>query len=216
MPNVVLLGDSSFDNAVYVGRAGVPVLGHLRARLPPPWKATLCAKDGATTLDVDQQLARIPEDATHLVVSVGGNNALLAAGVLREKARSVADVLERFHTLGATFERFYREMLDVVLARALPTGVCAIYNPAPPDPHERRLMAAGLQFFNDAILRVAFEHGLPVLDLRLTCADEGDLANPIEPSSLGGVKIADGIAQLVTTHDFAARRTTIYIGRAAR
>lgn len=214
MPHVALLGDSSFDNAAYVGRGGVPVLGHLRARLPAGWKASLCAVDGATTLDIGQQLARVPADATHLVVSVGGNNALLAAGILREKARSVAEVLGRFYELGAAFERHYGEMLDEVLARGLPTGVCAIYNPAPPDETERRVMAVGLQNFNDVILRAAFERALPVVDLRLTCASPGDLANPIEPSSAGGAKIADGIARLVTTHDFAAGRSAVFVGRA--
>lgn len=213
MPHVVLLGDSSFDNAAYVGRGGVPVLGHLRARLPPGWAATLGAVDGATTLDIERQLARVPTSATHLVVSVGGNDALLAAGVLREKARSVADVLLRFHEIGVVFARHYHAMLDLVLARGLPTAVCAIYEPAPPGETERRIMAVGLQTFNDVILRAAFARGLPAVDLRLTCAASGDLANPIEPSSAGGAKIADGIARLLAEHEFSRHCAAVYVGR---
>jgi hypothetical protein len=44
--------------------------------------------------------------------------------------------------------------------------------------------------FNDAILRVGFEFGLTVIDLRFVCASPEDYANPIESSSKGGAKIA--------------------------
>ena len=40
---------------------------------------------------------------------------------------------------------------------------------------------------------VAFEHALTIIDLRLVCNDPRDYANPIEPSSRGGAKIARAI-----------------------
>jgi hypothetical protein len=46
---------------------------------------------------------------------------------------------------------------------------------------------------NDVILRVGFELGLTVIDLRLICSSNEDYANPIEPSSKGGAKIARSI-----------------------
>src|SRR3712207_7657631 len=46
MPHVVLLGDSIFDNKSYVG-GGPDVIAQVRDDLPPGWKATLCAVDGA-------------------------------------------------------------------------------------------------------------------------------------------------------------------------
>ena len=48
--------------------------------------------------------------------------------------------------------------------------------------------------FNDVILRVAFKHGLSVIDLRLICNEVVDYANSIEPSGIGGRKIAGAIA----------------------
>ena len=48
------------------------------------------------------------------------------------------------------------------------------------------------------ILRVAISHRLPVIDLRAICASPEDYANPIEPSSAGGAKIARAIAALAT------------------
>jgi hypothetical protein len=51
--------------------------------------------------------------------------------------------------------------------------------------------------FNDCIVRAAFAHGLPLLDLRLICTEEADYANSIEPSARGGEKIARAIVEYV-------------------
>jgi hypothetical protein len=68
---------------------------------------------------------------------------------------------------------------------------------------------AGLTVFNDRIISAAFAHDLPLLDLRLICAEEGDYANPIEPSAQGGEKIARAIAELVE-RGFAGVRTKVF------
>ena len=52
--------------------------------------------------------------------------------------------------------------------------------------------------FNDVILRVAVEYGLAVIDLRFVCTEPSDYANPIEPSSIGGAKIARAIVDLLS------------------
>ena len=76
-PHLVLLGDSIFDNAIYVPD-GPSVIDHLRTILPAEWRATLLANDGDVTADVEGQLLKLPADATHLIISVGGNDALTA------------------------------------------------------------------------------------------------------------------------------------------
>ncbi|HEV2707594.1 MAG TPA: SGNH/GDSL hydrolase family protein [Pyrinomonadaceae bacterium] len=208
--HVVLLGDSIFDNAAYVG--GAPdVVRQLRERLPEDWRASLCAVDGAVIRSVERQLRETPEEASHLVLSVGGNDALGYAGILREGARSVAEVLDRLSDIAERFEAEYHQMLDAVLRRALPTGVCTVYYPNFPDADAQRLSVAALSLFNDAIIRAAFTRGLPLIDLRLVCNDAADYANPIEPSAHGGAKIASAIARLVTEHNFARRRTEVFI-----
>lgn len=210
MPHVVLLGDSIFDNHAYVQRGEPDVIRQLRAHLPEDWRATLLAVDGDVTRNVHQQLARMPEDATHLVISVGGNDALGHLDVLSRPASSVAQALGRLATIQDEFEPAYRSMLDAVLARRLPTAICTIYNGNFPDASYQRIATLGVTIWDDAILRSATEYGLPVLDLRLICTDPADYANPIEPSARGGDKIAAAIAALVTTHDFTHRRTQIY------
>lgn len=133
MPHVVLVGDSIFDNAAYT-EGGPDVVSQVRALLPPGWEATLLAVDGAITDDVAGQLGRLPEQATRLVLSVGGNNALQRGG-----------------------------------------------------------------------------HSLPVIDLRSVCATREDYANPIEPSSVGGEKIARVIVGLICGARTTAPATRIVV-----
>jgi hypothetical protein len=197
MRHVVLLGDSVFDNAAYVA-GGPDVIEQLRKRLPAVWRATLRAKDGSVTSSIARQLDQLPPGTSHLVVSVGGNDALGHAGVLDESARSMAHTLDRLATIQEHFAHDYAAMLSGVLARGLPTAICTIYDPQFPDPRRRRLAATGLTIFNDCITREAFARGLPLIDLRLICNRDEDFANPIEPSVRGGAKIAAVIAALVT------------------
>jgi hypothetical protein len=93
------------------------------------------------------------------------------------------------------FEKRYRRAIEELRAQRLPITVCTIYNGNFPDPEFQVLASTALSVFNDAILRVAFEHSLDVIDLRLVCNEPQDYANPIEPSSRGGAKIADVIAK---------------------
>ena len=196
MSHVVLLGDSIFDNGVYV--PGHPdVVRQVRARLPEGWRATLCAVDGAATRDVERQLARIPRDATHLVVSIGGNDALQRSAVMRQPARLVAEAVAQLATEREGFARDYRAMLEPVVARGLPVALCTIYDARFPDANEQRLVVTGLSLFNDVITREAFARRLALLDLRLICNEPDDYANSIEPSAKGGDKIAAVIVQVV-------------------
>ena len=204
MNHIVLLGDSIFDNAAYVG--GDPdVLTHLRREIPEKWKATLRAVDGSVVEGVRTQTFDLAADATHLVVSVGGNDALYHAGFLEERAQSTAQVLSKLADIGDEFQYRYREMLGAVLGLRLPTAICTIYYPRFPDPLIQRLAVTALLVFNDVILREAVAAGIPLLDLRLVCAEDSDYANPIEPSASGGAKIARAIVRLVQQHRFEGR-----------
>jgi lysophospholipase L1-like esterase len=210
--HVVLLGDSIFDNKSYVA-GGPDVLAHLRARLPGGWQATLVAVDGAVTGGLRQQIARIRPDASHLVLSIGGNDALQQEGVLAEGARSVGEGLARLAAMREHFRSNYGAALDLLLGRRLPLAICTIYDPRFPDPVRRQLGIAGLALFNDVITREASARGLPLLDLRILCNEDADFANPIEPSVQGGGKIAAEIARLVTEHDFGRPRSEVFSGR---
>jgi hypothetical protein len=194
--HVVLLGDSIFDNGAYVG--GAPdVVRQLRGELADGWKATLLAVDGAVTRDLSRQLGRMPGDATLLVVSVGGNDALGEAPLLSQPAPTIGDGMMVLAEVQRQFAQRYEPMLEAVLAERLPTVVCTIYDGNFPGA-EGRVLSAALSLFNDVITRAAFSRELPLIDLRLICSEQADYANPIEPSERGGAKIAAAIARLAT------------------
>ena len=209
MGHVVLLGDSVFDNAAYVS-GGPDVVRQLRGSLADGWRATLLAVDGAVIEGVPRQLERLPSDATHLVISVGGNDALREIGLLDQSVRSVAEALDRLTTIGERFGHGYKAMLDRAQAPRLPLAVCTIYDGRLPDPRRHRQALTALAALNDRITREAFVRGLPLIDLRLICNEDEDYANPIEPSARGGQKIATAIAALVMEHDFARRRAEVF------
>jgi hypothetical protein len=207
--HVVLLGDSIFDNKRYVGD-GPDVIDQLKADLPTSWTASSNAIDGSTTLDIARQLKRPPPDATNLVVSVGGNDALRQKDLLDEAASSVAEVLYKLGQIRNEFRTNYRSMLDGVMATKLPVAVCTIYEARYRDPNTHLIAVTGLSVFNDIITREAFARGIPLIDLRLIITEDDDYANDVEPSVKGGAKIAKAIATLLTTDDFRRAQSLVF------
>jgi hypothetical protein len=210
MKHVVLLGDSVFDNGAYVG-GGPDVAAQLREILPEGWRATLLAQDGAVIDSVQRQLERLPADASHLVISAGGNDGLREIGLLEESARSVAEALDRLADIADRFADRYATMLDGAQTHGLPVAVSTIYDGRLPDPRRRRQAVTALTALNDCITRQAFARTLPLIDLRLICDQDEDYANPIEPSVRGGQKIAAAISAFLNWHDVSRGRPEVFI-----
>ena len=200
MAHLVLLGDSILDNGTYV-EGGPAVIDQVREVLPDGWRASLLAVDGGTIADVPAQLAKLPKDATHLVLSVGGNDLLGEIDVLREPACTVGEALLMLAEVRDRFAAGYAELLRALRAIGPPAVVCTIYEPRFDDPAEQRAAVAALGLFDDAIVRSARAAGLPVIELRAVCTDDADFANPIEPSAAGGAKIARAIRDALLGHD---------------
>lgn len=209
MNHLVLLGDSMFDNRGYIGSAA-PVIEKLRMRLSDVWIATLLAEDGGLTRDVIDQLANVPEEATHIIISTGASDALMAINILAEPIDSMSEALAKLASMREQFERDYRRMLASALMLGHPTAVCTISHPSLKDLTMQRIAVTVLTVFNDCIIRMAFQGGLPLLDLRMVCSEPSDFANGIEPSATGGEKIAAAIVHLINESGFSQRRTTVY------
>ena len=202
--HVVLLGDSIFDNALYVP-GGPSVLEHVRRLLPRDWRATLLALDGAVVSSVFRQLERLPEDATHLVLSVGGNNALWTAGnYFSLETATVRDALEKIAEAQGEFASEYRKLIDELRAVGKPLAICTVYDAIPGLAASE---IAGLCLFNDIITRTAFQVGATLIDLRNLCREASDYSglSPIEPSAAGGGKIARAILDAVLGGGASAR-----------
>ena len=197
MKHLVMLGDSILDNGSYTA-GGPAVIAQVQEQLPAGWQASLGAIDGSVAEDIPSQLAELPKEATHLLLSVGGNNAMLNIEVLDTPVVTSAEAFMLLSRAVRQFESAYRATLDSCLALGLPLVVCTVYNGNFPDPALQERITVALAAFNDVIIRAAVERHLRVIDLRLVCASPSDYANPIEPSSVGGAKIARAIVRAVT------------------
>ena len=85
-------------------------------------------------------------------------------------------------------------LLTAAWALGMPLVVCTIYNGNFPQPGFQAAVRMALGAFNDVIIRTAMTRSLRVIELREVCVSSEDYANPIEPSVLGGAKIARAIA----------------------
>jgi hypothetical protein len=110
---------------------------------------------------VSEQLRRLPAGATHLIVSVGGNDPLDSSDFLTAPTRSTTEALLGLADIGEEFERGYLDRLAGVLGRGLPIAVCTVYYPCFPKVALQRMAVTALAVFNGCIIRVASAHGHP-------------------------------------------------------
>lgn len=200
---VVLLGDSIFDNGVYV--PGQPdVITQLRTVLPSGWAASLLAVDGAKTNDVAAQLALLPDDTTDIVLSVGGNDALASLNLFATVPENGGDAIAAFAAAARRFRHKYIRLADLlaqqregIRTHARTITICTVYT-GNMDRNIQLACAGGIALFNDVIQRTALYHRWPVLELRDIFTRPADYANPIEPSVRGGAKLAEAIKYHVT------------------
>jgi hypothetical protein len=208
MKHLVLLGDSIFDNAAYVG-GGPAVIDQVQAKLPSGWRASLLAVDGNTSVQVLQQLKSLPFDCTHLVLSAGGNDAIGCLDLMGTPTSNLMGALSTLSKMLVGFEQSYKALMTELLSMNKPLMVCTIYDSVPGlvDP-----LKLALALFNDIIIRNAVSRGVPILDLRMICTESGDysIKSPIEPSSQGGHKISTRMAAAMLKHDFSMHGCVIY------
>lgn len=240
MSHLVLLGDSVFDNGAYVGSGEPDVARQVSARLPGGNEVTLLAVDGHLTSDVSSQIERLPSSATHLFLSVGGNDALQHLDAIKRFETEISrfsEAIKKLREIQEDFRRAYRPVVEELLGTGLPTTLCTIYNgnfqeasqQAPPQqapsqqapsqqvmPQQalslQALVDTILPVIGDVIVEAAAENGLPLIDLgRVLGEPDLDYANPIEPSAHGGAKIAEAITEVLSGHEFASPRAEIYV-----
>jgi len=226
MKHIILAGDSVFDNRTYVEVGEPDVRDQLADLLDDGDKATLIAVDGDINNNVSKQLDNIPNDATHLFISIGGNDALMHIDSFTDSVNTIGEALDSFNEMVQKFERDYIKMLTNVIKYGLKTTLCTIYNPCfdhenmdrikymfPPNINFKELQrrsTTALPLFNNIIFQEAFNFGLPVMDLRLIFNDMADYSNPIEPSVVGGIKVARIIKEISYSHDFSMKSSVVY------
>jgi hypothetical protein len=218
MKHIVLLGDSIFDNSSYVNPGELDVPNQLKSLVGPDCKVTNLAVDGHVTRHIKTQLNHLPSDTTHLFISVGGNDGLGHLSIFNEPVETVGGGLQKMYLIGEKYKKEYSSMIDKVLSHELPTTLCNIYYPrfysnsfdrvasyfrmgVNVEKLQQMAMAAET-IFNDIIMFEVFNRKLPLIDLRVLCNDDEDFANPIEPSCIGGLKIARKIKDIAFNYNF--------------
>jgi hypothetical protein len=160
--NVVLLGDSL-----------LPVRGDLRgaggledAIVPKPrfpWKLTAVS---AAQIATRGPGAAFPDDATHIVINIEGNNAIATSGLLQGHAAAWRGALAQLSAAADAFERHIAILVRAALTTRLPVLVCTMYPPRYPEHEEQQAALAALAVFNDRILKCAVAAGFAIADLR--------------------------------------------------
>ena len=223
--HIVLAGDSIFDNGSYV--PGQPdVAQQLRNQLGEDSNVTLLAIDGDVTKDVHNQLTQLPEDTSHLFISVGGNDALGQLQIFTDPVSSVGEGFLKFSRVQTTFQQEYKAMLENALSLNIPTTICTIYKPCFYHPDMSRVgsyvgngvsntdlqnvSVTALTAFNDVILQEAVTTGIPLMDLRVMYDNVADYANPIEPSTIGGQKMVSVMESIINEHPFSENMAVLY------
>jgi len=129
MKHVILVGDSIFDNVRYIKSGEPDVTKQLQGLLDKGDKVSRLAIDGHVINHVEGQLRNLPNDTTHLVISIGGNDTLGVLNELSRTTRNIGDSFLKLHDLRESFESDYIKMLTNALSFNIPTTLCTIYHP---------------------------------------------------------------------------------------
>ena len=193
---IALVGDSVFDNKVYVGveRSTQEWLQELL----PEDDILLFAIDGSVTKDViDSQIGKIAEqNVDAFFVSTGGNDALSYSNIIYEGFDD--QTVRTLRYAQVAFKQEYEELVQKLKATDRPLAVFTAYNGNfLPDEDVQNAASVAIAIFNDVIYRVSCRHNVPVFENRSIFTRTADYANPIEPSTIGSEKMATAMSDWV-------------------
>lgn len=145
-------------------------------------------------------------------MSAGGNDALQHIDILEAATATTAkDVLVRLCTIREEFRRTYASLLDRLATTWVSVMVPTVYNPCfdghGMDATYQQAAESAVSIFNDVIQQEAHRRSFNVLELRTLFTDHADYASPIEPSAVGGAKLATAMkAWVKASHAAIAHR----------
>eukprot|EP00439_Symbiodinium_sp_Y106_P075448 s55_g14.t5 len=193
--HIVLLGDSTLDNSRHVDVSIQKLLAAECSAMG--WECTFLAQDGANLDDVAmKQLGRIPDSATHVILSVSGNDLLrllneLSADSFAPRAvyKAVTVRLDESWAV-ADFDicQKMRQVLQSVTAIGCHVACCTVYAPQFDQVLLKMLVSTSLAVHNGRIRKMARDMGLSLIDLAFICTQPSDFANALELSTRGGNK----------------------------
>tara|TARA_Y100000591_G_scaffold315615_1_gene323383 strand:- start:140 stop:850 length:711 start_codon:yes stop_codon:yes gene_type:complete len=225
--NIFLLGDSIIDNKSYVQDGELEVAEHLRylttkdENSDNETKIKKIAIDGFTMSDLIENSLNTEDlgEATHIVVSIGGNDLLHNISFLQTTS-DLSRIMGKGAMIGKwgakelnptrnkVFEETYFEIIqpfkqqyETIVANLSNHRanllLCTVYEGDLVDSDEFSDVINSsktmVSIFNDIVYRTANKFNVDVLELRNIFTSPQDYANPIEPSHIGGEKLAQEI-----------------------
>ena len=228
---IILLGDSIIDNKSYVSSNELDVTEHLEKLFYDESNIAIenHAVDGDTMyqLERDHLDSNLLSDATHIVVSIGGNDLLYNISFLQTTSK-LSKVMGKGAMIGKwglkelnpsrnkVFEETYFEIIkpfkkqyETIVANLSNHRanllLCTVYEGDLVDSDEfsdvNNSSKTMVSIFNDIVYRTANKYGADVLELRDIFVSSEDYANPIEPSHIGGGKLAKAIKEWIKRND---------------
>ncbi len=239
MKHAVLMGDGQFNNQAHCGD-GLSLIGVLRAGLLEGNAVSQTAMEGSYVQEIIYQLQIMSKDATHLFISAGANESqsafyyfrgsfaleqiqkqplparpvtpgrrINAFNQIQSTLRTVNSMMGVMGKFQGEFQISYSRMLKAALDSGRRVTLCTIAEPQNGlDTPYKVLMSA----FNDVIIQLAVQNGLPVLDIRAICNEKSDYISECsrELSEQGGQKMAVAINWILENHDFRDAKTVVY------
>ena len=203
MTFTTLLGDSIIDNKSYVQHGEFSVLEHLEHQSDLEFQQL--AYDGHTTENVlsGQILSPTVQTSSHLVLSIGGNDLLynipfLYEGPIENINGAIAGVQQYIFT---PRQQRYETIVEKLSSHRANLLLCTVYEGdlGRSDEYRDVLDSSKIMVssFNDMVYKTANKYNADVLELRHIFTSSKDYANPIEPSHIGGEKLAQSILQWI-------------------
>ena len=225
---ILLLGDSIIDNKSYVLDGELDVTAHLKKLYSDQPDVFIInnAVDGDTMYNIEYNHLDTPEveEASHIIVSIGGNDLLHNISFLQTTSE-LSKVMGKDARIGKwgvkelnpsrnrVFEETYFEIIkpftkqyETIVANLSSHRanllLCTVYEGDLADSDEfsdvNNSSKTMVSLFNDIVYRTANKYGADVLELREIFVRPEDYANPIEPSHIGGGKLAKAIQKWVS------------------
>ena len=199
MTFTTLLGDSIIDNKSYVQHGEFSVLEHLEHQSGLEFQQL--AYDGHTTENVlsGQILSPTVQTSSHLVLSIGGNDLLynipfLYEGPIENINGAIAGVQQYIFN---PLQQRYETIVEKLSSHRANLLLCTVYEGDLGRSDEYRDVLDSsktmVSSFNDIVYKTANKFDADVLELRHIFTSPEDYANPIEPSHIGGEKLAQEI-----------------------
>jgi len=199
MTSITLLGDSIIDNKTYVQQQEYSVLEHLQNISKNEFLQL--AYDGDTTVNVLERQLQSQEVAksSHLVLSIGGNDLLqnilfLHEGPIKNINKALSDVHKQ---ILKPLEQRFETIVEKLSSHRANLLLCTVYEGDLGRTDEFRDVLDSSKImvssFNDTVYKTASKYNADVLELRHIFTSPEDYANPIEPSHVGGERLAQAI-----------------------